>query len=218
MAWIPLVYQVVQKRNKPTAGLRNVRPRSQDTCVGQGLMLIENAGQNFRLPPLRTHTLESDTESDSDQALESTAAKLRRLKAELAEVEAEVQAGPSKRPESNLPKRRSVLPPRPLVDMAEELNTFKQRLDAVEGAVVDTREASLKPDEDEWTERLERLRLADSAVGSNQDKPENRQVGTERSTQDGHSVSDLDKRLARLETAFGSDEMTVSQCSIAALP
>lgn len=169
-----------------------------------------DAGPNFRLPPLRTHTLESDSESDDDQALESTAAKLRRLKAELAEVEAEVQAGPSKRPESSAPKRRSVLPPRPLVDMAEELSAFKQRLEAAEGANLGER-VEVKPDEDEWTKRLERLRLAESPSTSKEEESQSQDATRGRTTQDeSSSSSDLDKRLARLEAAFGSDEITVS--------
>lgn len=208
MDWMFLVYLGVQRLKRLTVVLQNVRAH-QVVSEQEGHLADHSPGQNLRLPPLRIHTLESDSESDNDQALESTAAKLRRLKAELAEVEAEIQAGPSKRTESSAPKRRSVLPPRPLVDMAEELSAFKQRLEAVEGADTGPGEET-KPDEDEWTTRLERLRLAESSSQSKQEDTQSRDVTRDISLRDKSSVSDLDKRLARLEAAFGSDEISVS--------
>lgn len=164
------------------------------------------------MPPLRTHTLDSESDSEGDQALESTAAKLRRLKAELAEVEAEIQAGPSRLASSNAQthtKRRTVLPARPPVDLAEELSALKLRLGNAEDTDLG-QGVSFRPDEDEWTKRLERLKVANPIDGSKDGGIDDQEVGRTDGKQSDSTASDLDKRLARLEAALGSDEITVS--------
>ena len=93
--------------------------------------------------------------------------------------------------------------------MAEELSAFKHRLEAVEEADLG-QGVETKPDEDEWTARLERLRLAEPSSVPKEEDVQSQDVTRGRSTRDDSSASDLDKRLARLEAAFGSDEITVS--------
>lgn len=161
--------------------------------------------QSYRLPPIRTHTLSSDSETEDERRLESTAAKLRRLKAELAQVEQEIAAGPSNPPKRTT-TRRSVLPPRPAYDLAGELSGLKERLEAIEGH--GGRE-HVQEEEDEWSERLERLKLGEPSTGRDIEEP--RGGGDEATkTEPTYPITDLDKRLARLEAALGSDESNVS--------
>jgi nuclear migration protein JNM1 len=167
--------------------------------------LSSRAEQSYRLPPIRTHTLSSDSETEDERRLESTAAKLRRLRAELAQVEQEIAAGPSNPTRSTTTKRRSVLPPRPAYDLAGELSGLKERLGAIEGQ--GGRE-SVKEEEDEWSERLERLKIGGSSAGDTGDPKD----AVDETTRAGatYPITDLDKRLARLEAALGSDESNVS--------
>jgi nuclear migration protein JNM1 len=166
--------------------------------------------QSYRLPPIRTHTLSSDSETEDERRLESTAAKLRRLKAELAQVEQEIAnapaAGPSNPTKSATTGRRSVLPPRPAYDLAGELSGLKERLGAIEGQ--GARE-HVQEEEDEWSDRLERLKLGESSTarGSVDTKGDGDETTREGAT---YPITDLDKRLARLEAALGSDESNVS--------
>lgn len=163
--------------------------------------------ETYRLPPLRTHTLDSDSETEDERRLESTAAKLRRLKAELAQVEQEIQAGPSTSGNGN-GKRRSVLPARPAVDLSKELSGLKERLGVLEDSDLGW-ESVVKEEEDEWASRLQRLKVVERSVDENagkQDKGQSAQeVGEGR-----YPISDLDKRLARLEAALGTDDSQVS--------
>lgn len=128
------------------------------------------------------------------------------MKAELTQVEAEIAnapvAGPSK------PKRGSVLPPRPAYDLAGELSGLKERLGAIEdqgGRDV------VREEEDEWSERLERLKLGEGSK-SRATEDEGASLGEEANTpkETTYPITDLDKRLARLEAVVGSDESKVS--------
>jgi hypothetical protein len=135
---------------------------------------------------------------------------LRRLKAELAQVEQEIAnapaAGPSNSNKTATTKRRSVLPPRPAYDLAGELSGLKERLEAIEGQ--GGRE-HVQEEEDEWSERLERLKLGESSTGRDIEEP--RGGGDEATkTEATYPTTDLDKRLAKLEAALGSDESNVS--------
>jgi hypothetical protein len=165
--------------------------------------------QSYRLPPIRTHTLSSDSETEDERRLESTAAKLRRLKAELAQVEQEIANAPAAGP-SNASKRtttrKSVLPPRPAYDLAGELSGLKERLGAIEGQ--GARE-HVQEEEDEWSERLERLKIGESS--NTRDAAESKHDGDEATKiETTYPITDLDERLARLEAALGSDESNVS--------
>jgi hypothetical protein len=99
-----------------------------------------------------------------------------------------------------------VLPPRPAYDLAGELSGLKEKLGAIEGQ--GGRE-SVKEEEDEWSERLERLKIGESSTA--RDTGEHQDAGDE-ATKLGatYPITDLDKRLARLEAALGSDESNVS--------
>jgi hypothetical protein len=135
---------------------------------------------------------------------------LRRLKAELAQVEQEIAnapaAGPSNPNKTATTKRRSVLPPRPAFDPAGELSGLKERLGAIEGQ--GGRE-HVQEEEDEWSERLERLKIGESSTARNTGEPEDAGDETTRAGA-SYPITDLDKRLARLEAALGSDESNVS--------
>lgn len=129
-------------------------------------------------------------------------------------MEAEIQAGPSTRPEAT-GKRRSVLPPKPPVDLAGELAALKERLGGLDGLDM-TEVSSARPDEDEWTRRLERLRVADRPAATQRAGGEGEDTG-KGSGSPVQPISDLDKRLARLEAAVGSDESTVSPFRLAVI-
>ena len=127
----------------------------------------------------------------------------------MAQVEQEIANAPAAGP-SNFSKRtttrKSVLPPRPAYDLAGELSGLKERLGAIEGQ--GGRE-DVKEEEDEWSERLERLKIGESST--ERDTGIAKDTGVE-ATEPGASypITDLDKRLAKLEAALGSDESTVS--------
>jgi hypothetical protein len=134
---------------------------------------------------------------------------LRRLKAELAQVEKEIAnapaAGPSN-PSKRTTTRKSVLPPRPAYDLAGELSGLKERLGAIEGQ--GARE-HVQEEEDEWSERLERLKIGESSNA--RDAAESKHDGDEATKiETTYPITDLDERLARLEAALGSDESNVS--------
>jgi hypothetical protein len=130
---------------------------------------------------------------------------LRRLKAELAQVEQEIAAGPSNPPKRTT-TRKSVLPPRPAYDLAGELSGLKERLGAIEGQ---GGTEYVQEEEDEWSERLERLKLGESSTA--RDIGEVKDAGDEPAQAGAtYPTTDLDKRLARLEAALGSDESNVS--------
>ena len=99
-----------------------------------------------------------------------------------------------------------MLPPRPVFDLAGELSGLKERLGAIEGQ--GGRE-DVKEEEDEWSERLERLKIGESSTARDTGGAKD---GGDEATQSGGSypITDLDKRLARLEAALGSDESNVS--------
>jgi hypothetical protein len=71
------------------------------------------------------------------------------------------------------------------------------------------REVVVKDDEDEWFERLQRLKLGEGSSRS-VEKPEPSGVESTQMETATYPISDLDKRLARLEAALGSDETNVS--------
>jgi len=99
-----------------------------------------------------------------------------------------------------------VLPPRPVFDLAGELSGLKERLGAIEGQ--GGRE-DVKEEEDEWSERLERLKIGESSTA--RDTGGAKDTGDEtREIEATFPITDLDKRLARLEAALGSDESNVS--------
>lgn len=106
-----------------------------------------------------------------------------------------------------------MLPPRPAYDLAGELSGLKERLGAIEGQ--GGREHVLE-EEDEWSERLERLKIGESSTARDIEGPKD---GGDETTRAGatYPITDLDKRLAKLEAALGSDESNVSSFTPAGL-
>jgi nuclear migration protein JNM1 len=137
---------------------------------------------------------------------------MRRLKAELAEVEKEMSAGPSTQPSTLTPpvdsleragKRKSVLPPKEPVDLFAELAVLREKMNAVE--VGDT--GGVGAPQVGWKERLERLERLERPVSvqnggvieGDGDAGPSPGGGSE----GGARLSDLDKRLASLEDLVG---------------
>jgi len=162
-----------------------------------------------RLPPSHRHR----SSSSSDEGLiarETPGARLRRLKAELEEVEAELRDGPSSSSgksrrsgtadergvEEDVPgKRRSVLPPREPLDLVGELAGLKDRLEAVAAGEV-PRTGAIGGTE--WKSRLQKL---SQPVGSTQGDGDEPQGPVNDGKQAG--LSEIDKRLATLEDLIG---------------
>ena len=126
----------------------------------------------------------------------------------MAQVEQEIAnapaAGPSK-PSKRTTTRKSVFPPRPVFDLAGELSGLKERLGAIEGVARD----DVEKEEDEWSERLERLKIGESSTARDTGGAKD---GSDEVMEPGatYPITDLDKRLAKLEAALGSDESNVS--------
>jgi hypothetical protein len=134
----------------------------------------------------------------------------------LAEVEAEIKAGPSTSTRGTArdgrlaAKRKSVLPPKTAVDLASELSGLRERLSSLED--IDLRYEERHEDEDEWSGRLQRLKMMGESDGRGETGRREAGEGNTRPTDNTGTfpVSELDKRLARLENALGSDETSVS--------
>lgn len=126
------------------------------------------------------------------------------MEAELAEVEVELAAGPSSSAarEPVKGKRKSVLPPRPPVDLLAELGGLRERLGALdlEGA----NEDGIGPEH--WRERLERLGAGGAVQDASQPADEEDGVDESGVMAPGTGkagLSELDKRLAQLEDLIG---------------
>jgi hypothetical protein len=131
------------------------------------------------------------------------------LKAELAQVESEIAAGPSNTTERASTKRRSILPPKPAYDLAGELSGLKERLAVAEGS--GSGKEIVREEEDEWSQRLERLKIGESSTSSTAEGISEAEDGAAKmETGTSYPISDLDQRLARLEAALGPDESSVS--------
>ncbi|CAK9782261.1 hypothetical protein CC85DRAFT_306521 [Cutaneotrichosporon oleaginosum] len=151
--------------------------------------------------PSRRRALKVFTEpSDhSDPPRETQLSRLRRLQAEVAQLERELQTSPAPVTiRSDSAKRKSVLPPRQAVDVVSELSALRERLNAAsEGATISERK--------DFAGRLARLEAApERKEGVSSPSPVNLRVG------------DVDKRLAVLERAVGvaDTEADSSQVSL----
>lgn len=177
-----------------------------------------------RLPPANRHRSSSSSSEEEVVARETPAARLRRLKAELEEVEAELRDGASSSTgtsrrkatkdnegaEEDVPgKRRSVLPPREPIDLVGELAGLKDRLDAV---TVGDPPRSSGAGGSEWKERLQKLsHPVDSSPGEG--------AGTQSGVDDGKQagLSEIDKRLATLEDLIGPSDPSLDGVSLVTL-
>ncbi|WVQ65215.1 uncharacterized protein L199_003388 [Kwoniella botswanensis] len=188
--------------------------KNVEKVFGRGTRRRDPKDLSFRprLPPLSRHTLStyspssSEDEDSGSQFKESSISRLRRLKAELAELESEISSQPQAStsgsvsiPDGREGKRKSVLPPKQPINLISELNGLKERLgklDIDELNLVDS--DGLGPAE--WDDRLKRL------TGTvNSQSQEGRDVHQEdngnRKRQ--YSLGEIDKRLAILENALG---------------
>ncbi|AAW42035.1 hypothetical protein CNBC6710 [Cryptococcus deneoformans B-3501A] len=182
--------------------------RKAERVFARGTRKPELSTLSFRprLPPLsRYASSSSDTDEEPPLPRETPAARLRRLKAELAEIEAEVgSSSPSKTQSishegSGAGKRRSVLPPRQPVDVVSELANVRERLERVEIDGLDVGQVvavGMGPSS-EWRERLDKLVTAENRSGKGK-VAQSTAVG-----QQDSSLSDIDKRLAALEQVVG---------------
>ena len=101
------------------------------------------------------------------------------------------------------------MPPRPAVDLSKELSGLKERLGVLEDSDLG-RESVAVEEEDEWASRLQRLRVSEQSGPDGDTGKEGDGQPTQEAGEGRYPISDLDKRLARLEAALGSDESQVS--------
>ncbi|KAL0252939.1 hypothetical protein I308_102332 [Cryptococcus tetragattii IND107] len=198
--------------------------RKAERVFARGARKPELSTLSFRprLPPLSRYASSSSSDTDEETRLprETPAARLRRLKAELAEVEAEVGSSSSSKTQSvshersNAGKRRSVLPPRQPVDVVSELANVRERLERIEfnGLDIGQTEAVGMEPSSEWRERLDKLVEAE-----NRSKEGKVAQPTAVGQRDG-SLSDIDKRLAVLEQAVGPITDRLDQTSSPLVP
>lgn len=199
-----------------------------------------------RFPPLQSFSDDNDSDSDADpdvkansrsRPLESTAARIRRLKAELAEVESSISSAPNNavasssststatpqpstsastskaNPQGRI-TRKSVLPPRAPVNLVEELSELKERLEKLDGRDLTQDLSSKGPHGNRWKEQLQQLQSTEKGkeqIDLNEGAA--RQEGTASSSSSTSTVplSELDKRLAALEGTIGQVEPRVSR-------
>ncbi|WVQ71273.1 hypothetical protein IAR50_000799 [Cryptococcus sp. DSM 104548] len=189
--------------------------RQAERVFARGTRRPDNATIPFRprLPPLSRYASSSSSDSDEPSPLprETPAARLRRLKAELAEVEA--QFGSSSKSQSETQhqtegKRKSVLPSRQPVDVVSELANVRERLEAMETRDLPAGEAESWGGE--WGERLARLSAAE--------KRKEESAGPSTAGEKDVRLSDVDKRLAALEQAVGPIGDGIDQTNAPLIP
>jgi nuclear migration protein JNM1 len=134
--------------------------------------------------PSRRRALKVFTEPGdlAESPRETQLSRLRRLQAEVAQLERELHSSPAP---ASAPtnKRKSVLPPRQAVDVVSELSALRERLNtASEGAAA--------PERKDFADRLAELEVA----------PERKE---ERVPSPNLRVGDVDRRLAVLERTVG---------------
>jgi len=128
--------------------------------------------------------------------METPVARLRRLQAEVAQLEAEMKASSdsaTSRPAP--PKRRSAIPARPRVDVVTELSTLREKLNVLSGDQLVPGPTTTV----DWQARLQQLELSQSEpeeAASTKDE-------TAQHAADSINVGDVDKRLTSLEQQVG---------------
>lgn len=180
---------------------------------------IVDGSYQLGLPTLSRSPSSSSSEgaSSSRRPRDAPAARIRRLRAELEEVEKELAQpiastskmadsepaeGGSSRPAH--PKRKSVLPPRKAVDLAGELSGLRRRLEVLNQEEVAEGSGHIS-NMGGVEQSLRRFAMGNGSNGEEEPNTQSPQVnggeggGAERAT-----ASDLDRRLASLETLIGS--------------
>lgn len=126
---------------------------------------------------------------------ESRLAKLRRLQAEIAELENEISQDGDAAKARPSAMRPSVLPPRNRVDMVSELSSLRSRLSHASESVDGGLALVLEKQEDDLAKRLRQLETEPT-------EPPSKTLAVEESYQ--HlPVSDVDRRLSSLEDMVG---------------
>lgn len=120
----------------------------------------------------------------SEPPPESQLSRLRRLQAEVAQLEREMHTSPAPL-RGDSAKRKSVLPPRQSVDIVAELSALRERLSTA------SETAEAPSDRRDVATRLTQLEVAPEKAPP---PPPSSQVG---------HVGEVDKRLAVLERAVG---------------
>ncbi|WVN85524.1 uncharacterized protein L203_100671 [Cryptococcus depauperatus CBS 7841] len=176
--------------------------RKVEQVFARGTKRSESSTLSFRprLPRLSHYDINSsDSEDEFVSNKETPAARLRRLKAELAEVEAEIGTSAStqqsSQPDLVLNKRKSVLPPKQSVDVVKELAIVRERLEQLD--FVDLPQNQPEDHRMEWKQRLEML--------SDAEHNEDNSKSIDSKSRGGPSLKlgDIDKRLATLEHTLG---------------
>lgn len=125
---------------------------------------------------------------------ESRLAKLRRLQAEISDLENEIsQEGDSARARP-LPTRSPLLPPRSKIDLVSELASLRSRLSQASEAIDGGPLPVPQKQEDELVKRLRRLEVEPTGPSA---KP------TVEESQPMPPLGDVDKRLSSLEDLVG---------------
>jgi nuclear migration protein JNM1 len=221
-------FQLDVRRKRCLGGARGVRVGDRVyTLVADGVFSLipqiidPSLSVSFRprLPPLGHRRSSSSSSSESSHAPKETpAARIRRLKAELAEVEQEIQAGPSSASTTSAPqdeapsKRKSVLPPRPPVDLLSELTGLRNRLESINIDDIPRRSDTVDHGSSEaWKARIRNISASAEENGT---KPGGNGDQERRSnTGEAPGLTDLDKRLASLEQLIGPSEASLEAVS-----
>ncbi|ORY24691.1 hypothetical protein BCR39DRAFT_546238 [Naematelia encephala] len=190
--------------------------RKIDKVFGRRTRKHDSSYPSFRprLPPLSRHASTSESDSDSSspslpptaRLRETPAARLKRLKLELEEVEMEIQAGPSTLPpQSNEAKRKSVLPKKEPVDLMGELVGLRERLEGVRLDGVTVHNGVIEGgDLREKLDQLGARRIGQGEAGKDADVTREAAIASE--PPKSGQLSDIDTRLAQLEALIGPSE------------
>lgn len=182
-----------------------------------------------RLPPLSRHTIstnlssddssnDEEQEDDKPQLRESATSRLRRLKAELSQLESELSSQSPPQPQaegsgssSKEGKRKSVLPPKQPINLISELNDLKGKLGKldIDGYPI-PEQGNERIGTSEWNDRLNKLHAISTSRSTEVDGEGEEGISdriiadsTDRKIGQESSLGDIDKRLALLEDIIG---------------
>ncbi|WWC68359.1 uncharacterized protein I206_102284 [Kwoniella pini CBS 10737] len=197
--------RVIPKSNSDNIDSTGLPGRKRvEKVFGRGIRRKDPSDLSFRprLPPLSRHTLSSDEDDDEDEVQpklrESATSRLRRLKAELADLENEINAQPQASSSRTIPeegKRKSVLPPKQPLDLISELSGLKDRLGKLDVDGLPLKEQA-EIGNSGWNERLSSLN------GKQTIHREDGNANLNTHVRDV-SLGEIDKRLATLEDTLG---------------
>ncbi|KAL7423570.1 hypothetical protein Q5752_001150 [Cryptotrichosporon argae] len=153
--------------------------------AGKVFLRASRKGASFTFRP--THASSSDTDSDAGGGIRETpAARVRRLRVEIAEVERELAAP---RP----PVLAATGPPtqRPDIDLVGEVAALRARVEGLD----------VEPRASQWRDRLGHV---------NEPRVQGDEVGSVREADGKASLTEVDRRLARLEEVVGPSNYGLS--------